>query len=138
MTEIYSDNEMKKEILDNAKVIAIVGLSENPMRASYRIGNYLKNQGYQIVPVNPKLSEFQGEKAYPDLKSIPFKVDLVDVFRRSEEVLDVIKEAQELGIPAVWLQLGIDCPEEGINLVKENDMKLVSNCCIMVEHKSLM
>mgnify|MGYP000954405167 CR=1 FL=1 len=138
MTEIFADNEMKKEILDNAKVIAIVGLSESPMRPSHRIGKYLMNQGYQIVPVNPEISEFMGEKAYPDLKSIPYKVDLVNVFRRSEEVYDVIKEAQELGIPAVWLQLGINCPEEGIDLAKENDMKLVSHCCIMVEHKSLM
>ncbi len=137
MTQVF-EGAIKKEILEKAEVIAIVGLSNDPLRPSYRIGKYLQSQGYQIVPVNPKLADFFGVKAYPDLTSIPFKVDLVDVFRRSDEVYDVIQQAKDLNIPTVWLQLGINCPEEGLDLAKENDLNLVQNCCIMVDHRNLI
>lgn len=130
-------DEMKKQLLDNAKVVAVVGLSDNPTRASYRVASYLKSQGYKIVPVNPGLYEVLGEKAYPDLRSIPFKIDLVDVFRRSEEVPEIVKTVQELGIPAIWLQQGIECDDTSTRLATDNNITLVEDCCMMVEHKQL-
>ena len=84
-----ADAVQRKDVLDNAKVIAVVGLSNDPTRASNRIGRYLQQQGYQVVPVNPNLTEVLGEKCYPDLQSIPVAIDLVDVFRRSEAVYDI-------------------------------------------------
>lgn len=127
----------KKQLLDNAKVIAVVGLSDNPERPSHRVARYLQDQGYKVIPVNPRLDEVLGEKSYPDLKSIPVPIDIVDIFRRSEELHDIVKEARELNIPAVWVQVGIDCAEDTLELARENNMQLVKDCCIMVEHKRL-
>jgi len=127
----------KKDLLDKAKIIAVVGLSDNPGRPSNRIGRYLQSQGYRVIPVNPLLEEVLGEKSYPDLKSIPYKIDIVDIFRRSEEVHDIVREAQELQIPAIWVQVGIECRDETLNLAADNNMKLVRDCCIMVEHSKL-
>lgn len=137
MPEHLSLSQEKKQLLDNAKIIAIVGLSDNAQRPSNRIGRYLQSQGYKVVPVNPLLKEVLGEKSYPDLKSVPHKIDIVDIFRRSEEVHDIVKEAEELKIPAIWVQVGIECNEETIELAKASNMKLIKNCCIMVEHKLL-
>lgn len=130
-------NREKKQLLDNAKIIAIVGLSDNSSRPSNRIGRYLQSEGYRVVPVNPLLDKVLGEKSYPDLKSIPYDIDIVDIFRRSEEIYDIVKEAQELKIPAVWIQVGIDCSDDTLNLAKASNMKLVKDCCIMMEHKML-
>ena len=94
-------NQEKKQLLDQAKVIAVVGLSDNPQRPSNRIGRYLQKEGYKVIPVNPLLQEVLGEKSYPDLKSVPEKIDIVDIFRRSEEVHAIVEEAQELQIPAI-------------------------------------
>lgn len=131
-------DDVKKQLLDNAKVIAVVGLSDNPTRASYRVASYLKGKGYKIVPVNPGLDEVLGEKAYPDLRSIPFKIDVVDVFRRSEEVPEIVKTVQELGIPAIWLQQGIECDDASTRLATDNNITLVEDCCMMVEHRQLL
>lgn len=127
----------KKAILDQAKIIAVVGLSDKPDRASNRVSRYLQQQGYKVVPVNPNLTEVLGEKCYPDLQSIPVAIDLVDVFRRSEEVYDIVKAAQEKGVPVVWTQLGVHCDEESQQLAQENNMTLIENACIMVEHRNL-
>lgn len=127
----------KKALLDKAKVIAVVGLSDNPDRPSNRIGRYLQQQGYKVVPINPNLTEVLGEKCYPDLLSIPIKVDLVDVFRRSEEVYDIIKAAQNKGIPAVWTQLGVRCNDQSQKLAEDNCMTLIEDSCIMVDHRNL-
>lgn len=128
----------KKQLLEQCQAIAIVGLSDNPGRASNRIGKYLQSQGYKIVPVNPNLEEVLGEKCYPDLQSIPFKIDLVDVFRRSEEVYAIVKAAKEMNIPAVWTQAGVYCDDESIKLAQDSKIKLIDSACIMVEHKLLM
>lgn len=132
-----ADAVQRKDVLDNAKVIAVVGLSNDPTRASNRIGRYLQQQGYQVVPVNPNLTEVLGEKCYPDLQSIPVAIDLVDVFRRSEAVYDIVKAAQEKGVPVVWTQVGVHCDEESQQLAKDNNMTLIENACIMVEHRKL-
>lgn len=138
--EVFMHNieNTKKELLEKAKIIAVIGLSDDPDRTSYRVAKYLQGQGYKIVPVNPNIKESLGEKAYASLSDIPFPIDIVDIFRRSEEVMDIIKEANEKQIPAIWIQSGIDCPQDGEHLAKETGMKLIKNCCMMVEHKMLI
>lgn len=133
-----NNDEQKKSLLENAQVIAVVGLSDNPARPSNRIGRYLQQQGYKVVPVNPSLSEVLGEKCYPDLHSIPFDVDVVDVFRRSEEVHGIVQAAQEKNIPAVWTQVGVHCNDASQKLAQEHNMTLIEDCCIMVEHRRLV
>lgn len=128
----------KKQLLDHAKTIAVVGLSDDPNRPSNRIARYLQNAGFQVIPVNPSLEKVLGEKSYPDLKSVPVPIDIVDIFRRSEEVHKIVNEARELNIPAVWIQVGIECSDDTIEMAKTNNMKLVRDCCIMVEHRRLV
>ncbi len=130
------DNE-KEQLLHNAKTIAIVGLSNNPDRPSNRIARYLQNEGFRIIPVNPLVEKVLGEKSYPDLKSIPDIIDIVDVFRRSENIHDIVSEACDLDIPAVWVQVGIDCSEETLAMAEASNIKLIKDCCIMVEHRRL-
>jgi predicted CoA-binding protein len=130
------DNE-KKQLLNNAKTIAIVGLSNNPDRPSNRIARYLQNEGFRVIPVNPRVEKVLGENSYPDLKSIPCTVDIVDIFRRSENIHDIVSEACDSGIPAVWVQVGIDCSEETQAMAEANNLKLIKDCCIMVEHRKL-
>lgn len=133
-----SDDDLKKEILKKAKTIAIVGLSENPERPSFRIAKYLQEKGYRIIPVNPKVKEVLGEKSFASLEEVPFSVDLIDVFRRSEEVPALLEEAAQKKIPWVWLQLGVTCPEEIEQAARENGIQIIKDCCIMVEHKRLI
>ena len=133
-----NSDQQKKALLEKAKVIAIVGLSDNPDRPSYRIGRYLQQQGYKVIPVNPGLSEVLGEKCYPDLQSIPCEVDVVDVFRRSDAVYDIVKAAQEKNIPAVWTQIGVHCNEASQELAREHNITIIEDCCIMREHHRLM
>jgi len=130
-------DETKHKVLADCKTVAIVGLSDDPQRASHRIGKYLKENGYKIVPVNPNLKEVLGEKAYPDLTSIPFKVDLVDVFRRQSDIDAVVEEALKINPKAVWLQMGLTCPGDK-NRINDAGADLVEDCCVMVEHRRLM
>ncbi len=122
---INPQDQVKKQLLQSCRTIAVVGIKDDPGKPSYYVPRYLQEQGYRIIPVNPYLQEILGEKAYPDLKSIPFKVDVVDVFRRSEAVFDIVKQAQELNIPAVWVQLHIDCDEEAVAFAKEHHLLLI-------------
>ena len=96
-----------EEQLKNSKIIAVVGLSDNPERASYGVSKYMQNQGYRIIPVNPMIKEALGEISYPDLKSIPEAIDMVDIFRRSELVAPVVDEAIEVGAKYIWMQDGV-------------------------------
>lgn len=131
-------DQEKKQLLDHAKTIAVVGLSDDPNRPSNRIARYLQNADFKVIPVNPSLEKVLGEKSYPDLKSVPVPIDIVDIFRRSEEVHKIVNEARELNIPAVWIQVGIECSDDTIEMAKTNNMKLVRDCCIMVEHRRLV
>ena len=122
-----TNNDLIGEILQNSKTIAVVGLSDNPARDSHRVSSYLQSQGYRIIPVNPTIEEALGEKSYPDLKSVPEPIDLVDIFRRSELVPPVIDEAIELGVKYIWMQDGVINPEAaakaeaaGIPVVMDN------------------
>lgn len=104
--EINSSETIKK-ILEDCRTIAVVGLSSNPARASNGVAGYMKRQGYKVIPVNPKEEQVFGEKSYATLADVPIKIDLVDVFRRSEEAGKVVDEAIEVGAKAVWLQEGV-------------------------------
>lgn len=126
-----------KDHLSRCRTIAVVGLSDDPYRASHRIASYLQGCGYKIIPVNPFLDEVLGEKAYPDLKSIPVPVDLVDVFRAEDDILPVVKEALEKDIPAIWLQVGLRCPE-GEELARDKGVLFIQDRCIMAEHRRLI
>jgi len=103
--------DLVEEQLRNSKTIAVVGLSDNPERASFGVAKYLQAKGYRIIPVNPMVSEVLGEKSYPDLKSVPETIDMVDIFRRSELVPPVVDEAIEVGAKYVWMQDGVIHPE---------------------------
>jgi predicted CoA-binding protein len=104
--EINSAEAISK-ILEDCRTIAVVGLSSNTGRASNGVAGYMKKQGYKIIPVNPREEEVLGEKSYPSLADVPVKIDLVDVFRRSEEAGAVVDEAIKVGAKAVWLQEGV-------------------------------
>jgi predicted CoA-binding protein len=122
------------QILRGAKTIAVVGLSSNPMRASHGVGEYLKAAGYRIIPVNPNETEVLGEKAYARLEDIPEPVDIVDVFRRAEEVPAVADSAIGIRAKVLWMQLGI---ENAVAAEKawEAGLVVVENACLLVEHK---
>lgn len=129
-------DDIKRKVLKECNTVAIVGLSDNLQRTSNRIGNYLQQAGYKIVPVNPQIEAALGEKAYPDLASIPFEVDVVDVFRRQEEIDNVIDEALKINPKAIWLQLGLTCTGDKAR-VTETGTDLIEDCCMMVEHRRL-
>lgn len=125
-------NSTIDEIL-SLKTIAMVGISPKPERASNNVARYMQQQGYTIVPVNPGHAEILGQKCYPDLKSIPHPVDIVDVFRRAEFTPAVTKAAVEIGAKAVWLQLGI-ANDEARQIAEDAGLKFVMNRCIKIEH----
>jgi len=128
-----SEAEKIEELLKSAKTIAVVGLSDNPARTSYRVSAYMQSQGYRIIPVNPAISEALGEKAYPTLSEVPEKVDIVNVFRRSEYVPEVVDEAIRLGVPAIWMQEGV-VHEEAAEKARQAGIFVVMNRCILKEH----
>ena len=128
--------EMDQEIaglLRSAKTIAVVGLSGNPDRPSYGVAKYLQEQGYRIIPVNPTIDRVLGEKSYPDLASVPGKVDIVDIFRRPEHVPAIVEAAIARGIPAVWMQLGI-VNEGAAQLARSAGLTVVMDRCLQLEH----
>ncbi|MEI7531515.1 MAG: CoA-binding protein [Betaproteobacteria bacterium] len=129
-------NDYIRQVLISAHTIAIVGLSDKPNRPSYQVAQYLQDHGYRIVPVNPLANEILGEKSYPKLSDIPFKVDLVDVFRRPEECLQVAQEAIEIEAQALWLQLGIS-NEDAKDLALKHHIHFIENMCIKIEHTHL-
>ena len=127
------------DLFKNIKTIAVVGLSDNPTKPSNEVARYLKSKGFTVIPVNPNLTEVLGLKAYPDLLSIPkeIKIDVVDIFRRSEEVLPHVLEAVERGdIQTIWLQEGIE-NKKAEDYARSKGLNFVCNFCIMKTHKKL-
>ena len=127
-------NDVADKIMLESKTIAVVGLSSKPYKAGYYVPEYLQQQGYKILPVNPKLESGLGEKAYPDLQSIPEPVDLVLIFQRSENVPPFVDDAIAIGAKAVWLQLGI-VNDTAVNKAKDAGLSAVQNACMLVEHR---
>lgn len=127
-----------REILVKSRRIAVVGLSSKPEKDSYRVASYMKEHGYKIIPVNPGISETLGEKAYPELRAIPYPVDIVNVFRRPEEVPQVIEAVLELNFqPVIWLQLGV-VHLEAAQKARAHGLTVVMDRCLMVEHRRLL
>tara|TARA_Y100000815_G_scaffold270195_1_gene294441 strand:- start:576 stop:938 length:363 start_codon:yes stop_codon:yes gene_type:complete len=109
--------DLVDEQLQNSKTIAVVGLSGDPDRISFRVTRYMQEQGYRIIPVNPMIEEVLGEKSYPDLKSVPESIDMVNIFRRSELVAPVVDQAIEIGVKYIWMQDGVINPESAAKAV---------------------
>ena len=122
-----------RRLLRDARTIALVGLSTNPAKASHFVGTYLQHEGYRIVPVNPRAREILGEPAYADVASIPFPVDVVDVFRPGRECLGVAEQAIAADIPAIWFQLRIDALEAA-ERAEAAGLDVVLDRCIKMEH----
>jgi predicted CoA-binding protein len=121
------------ELLKKARTIAVVGLSDSPMRTSYGVSKYMQSQGYRIIPVNPQISGSLGEKAYPSLSEVPERIDLVNVFRRPEHVPEVVNEAIRLKLPAIWLQEGV-VHEAAAKKARKAGIFVVMDRCIYKEH----
>jgi predicted CoA-binding protein len=125
------------DLLRTAHTIAVVGLSSNRSRASYGVSRYLQSAGYRIIPVNPNESSVLGEKAYTRLEDVPEKVDIVDVFRRSEFVPDVADAAIRIGARAVWMQEGV-VHVEAAKRGRQSGLIVVMDSCILKEHQRLL
>jgi uncharacterized protein len=123
------------ELLKRSKTIAVVGLSDSPLRPSYGVSAYMQSQGYRVIPVNPGIKGALGEKAVASLAEIPEKIDIVDVFRRSESVPEVVDEAIRLKVPAIWLQEGV-IHEEAAEKARKAGIFVVMDRCILKEHRA--
>ncbi|MSR78092.1 MAG: CoA-binding protein [Candidatus Omnitrophica bacterium] len=130
-----STSEEIKKILRSYKTVAVVGLSDKPERPSYRVAAYLKEAGFRIIPVNPNLSSVLGEKAYPDLKSIPGPVEIVDIFRNSADVPAIVDEAIAKKARVIWMQEGI-VNNVAADLARHAGLQVVMNKCMLKEHRN--
>ncbi|HSO08700.1 MAG TPA: CoA-binding protein [Desulfoprunum sp.] len=124
-------------LLRQARTIAIVGLSPKADRPSHMVGRYLLDAGYSLFPVNPGQSEILGLKCYPDLVSIPVHIDIVDIFRRSEDVYPIVEEAVKIGAGAIWMQLGI-VNQEAAEFARRHGLQIVMDRCIKVDHSAFL
>ena len=123
------------ELLKRSKTIAVVGLSDSPLRPSHGVSAYLQTHGYRIIPVNPNIEECLGEKAYASLLDVPEKVDIVDIFRRPEFVEAVVDQAIQLKVPAIWMQEGV-VHEEAAAKARKAGIFVVMDLCILKEHRA--
>ncbi len=123
-------------ILRRSRTIAVVGLSPDPDRPSHQVAQYLQNQGYRIIPVNPKCDAILGERCYASLRDIPEPVDIVDIFRQVEAIPAIVEEAIAIGAKVVWMQLGLEHPEAAAR-ARSAGLQVVMNRCLKVEHAQL-
>ncbi|MGY3778833.1 CoA-binding protein [Isobaculum melis] len=135
MTFINPSNEEIYSILEKAKRIAVVGLSNKPERTSYHVSQVMQSAGYEIIPVNPVLAgqKILGETVYATLQEVPGQIDIVDIFRRSEFLLDIAKEFNKIDADVFWAQLGIE-DEETATYLKEHGHQVIMNRCIKIEY----
>jgi len=124
-----------KDLLTRVKTIAVVGLSDSPMRPSHGVSAYMQSHGYRIIPVNPRIPEALGEKSYPSLLEVPEPVDLVDVFRRPEFVDEIVDRAIQLNVPAIWLQEDV-INEKAAARARAAGIFVVMDKCILKEHRA--
>ncbi len=127
---------MIPDLLASARSIAVVGISSKRYRPSYGVSEYMQRAGYRIVPVNPEETEVLGEKAWPDLDSLPEPVDIVNIFRRPEFVPEIVEAAIRIGARAVWMQEGV-VHEEAARRAREAGLEVVMDRCILKEHRRL-
>ena len=122
-------------VLKRSKTIAVVGLSGNPLRPSHGVSAYLQSYGYRIIPVNPKIQECLGEKAYASLLDVPQNIDIVDIFRRSEFVQEIVDQAIRLKVPAIWMQEDV-IDEKAREKARQAGIFVVMDRCILKEHRA--
>ncbi len=130
------DQAAINEILKTKKRIAVVGLSNKPHRTSYQVSKYMQDHGYEIIPVNPTIDEAMGLKAYPSLKDVEGPIDIVNVFRRSEELPAVAEVVKGIDADVFWAQLGL-LNEEVVEILKGKDTTIIMDRCIKVEHATM-
>jgi uncharacterized protein len=123
------------ELLKRSKTIAVVGLSDNPMRVSHGVSAYMQSQGYRIIPVNPQIESSLGEKAFPSLLEVPEKIDIVNVFRRPEFVEEVVDKAIQLKVPAIWMQEDV-IHERAAEKARKAGIFVMMDSCILKEHRA--
>lgn len=132
-----SDIDTLRRVLRDSHTIAVVGLSAEPDRPSCMVARYLQEHGFRIVPVNPKYSNILGETCYPDLLTIPFPVDMVDVFRKSQDCLPIAQDAITIGAHTLWLQIGV-VNEEARAIAEQAGLTVVMNRCTKIDHAQLV
>ena len=125
-----------RRILKDNHTIAVVGLSADWFRPSYFAAKYMQEHGFRIIPVNPKYTEILGERCYPDLKSIPEKIDIVDVFRKSEDCAQIARDALAIGAKVLWLQIGV-MNDEARQIADTAGLDFVQNRCVKIEYARL-
>jgi uncharacterized protein len=128
-----TEAERISKLLKSAKAIAVVGLTNTPTRPSYGVSHYMRSQGYRIIPVNPNITEWEGEKAYPSLLDVPEKIDIVDVFRRPDAVPEVVDQAIRTKAPAIWMQEGV-VHQAAAEKARQAGIFVVMDKCILKEH----
>ena len=138
MTDLgrYQDSLTIQRVLHSARTIAIVGLSANPLRASYFVGYYLKRHGYRVIPVNPRETEILGETCYASLRDVPVPVDVVDVFRTPDALPGIARDAVAIHAGALWCQFGV-INEEGAQIAEDGGMTVIMDRCILKDHRRL-
>ena len=134
---VHPSDQQIKDLLQNAHTIAVVGLSSSRLRASYGVSQYMQSAGYRIIPVNPNEQEVLGEKSYARLEDVPEKIDVVDVFRRSEFVPEIVDAAIRVGAHAIWMQDGV-VDEVAAQRARDAGLLVVMDDCILREHRRLM
>jgi hypothetical protein len=125
-----------ESILRSASTIAVVGLSSSPFRPSHGVSQYMQSQGYRIIPVNPNETEVLGEKAYPALDAVPVPVDIVNIFRRSDQVLPIVEAAIRIGAKTVWMQEDVS-NDEAAALARAAGLTVVMDRCILKDHRRM-
>ncbi len=136
--ELTEETHAIDALLRDVQTIAIVGISKNTTRDSHFVGRYMKNAGYTIVPVNPTASDILGLETYPDLGSIPHPIDIIDIFRKPEDIPATVEEALKLRPKAIWIQLGTGTHPELKERVEIEGIRFVQNRCIKVDHQFLI
>jgi predicted CoA-binding protein len=123
------------ELLRDAKTIAVVGLSDDPMRPSHGVSAYMQSHGYRIIPVNPQIESCLGEKAYPTLLEVPERIDIVNIFRRPEYVEEIVDQAIQLKVPAIWMQEDV-IHEKAAEKARKAGILVAMDLCILKEHRA--
>lgn len=136
MPDLNADDQAMRAALENARVIAVVGHSDKPQRASYQIAQYLRRAGYTVYPVNPTVNEIDGQPSYATLRDVPEPIDIVDVFRRSEYLPAIVDDAIAVSAKTVWAQLGVE-HDQARRKALEAGLNVAMDVCIKVEHTRL-
>ncbi len=127
---------IEAKILNEYRAVAIVGLSPDPSRPSHRVAKYLDRHGFRVIPVNPDAQEILGKRSYPDMSSVPEPIEIVDIFRRSEEVVPIVDEAIKIGAKVVWMQEGV-INEKAASMARDAGLLVVMDRCMFKEHQRL-